>query len=154
MEVRARAGRLQGRGASVSEQTIPKLNSAAFIRSLIADMRKTKASPDLVLDMDSFTEKPTARSKCHVCAGGSAVIHAMGGPASEILWTRDQWAVARWCNYVRSGYFEECEDRRYPVPEEVQEAWSDDMRQVGPKFFGAWERFATAWEAYEAKVSA
>lgn len=136
----------------MSAQTIPQLNTSAFIRSVISDMRKTDADPKMVLDMRFYSHEFSNR--CHACAGGSAVIHGLGGERRSSLFTEDQRLVAKWCNVVRCGDWGMCDWYGSPVPKQVQKAWSEGMQDAThPDFWQAWEDFADAWEAYERGVS-
>lgn len=132
----------------MSTQAIPQLNTSAFIRSVISDMRKTDADPKMVLDMDRYAKK--FGGLCHACAGGSGVIHGLGGARDYYQWSNSQDLVAYWCNAVRISCWDTCEKYGYPVPEQVQAVWSEGMLDAShPNFWDAWEAFASAWEAYE-----
>lgn len=120
-----------------------KLNTKAFIAQLIEDMRKTAQTEGMVLDMQRFARP--MRDGCHVCAGGSTVVHGLGGAPDSSRWTEEQCAVARWCDCIRLGFWERCADLGFPVPKEAQENWHIDMEDVGPNFFPAWERFRDGW---------
>ena len=123
---------------------LPKyLASREFVMSVIEDMRAALANPGYVLDMQVYAG--TFNNKCHVCAGGSAVVFGLGGPMNEDAWSADQWDVARWCDAVRRGWWDRCVELGHPVPEAAQNAWYGAMMDADePDFFPAWERFANA----------
>lgn len=120
-----------------------KLNTKAFIAQLVEDMRKTAQTEGMVLDMQLFA--CPQEDGCHVCAGGSAVIHGLGGAANSNQWTEEQCRVAIWCDYLRCGNWRGCEAYGFPVPKEARKNWHRDMKHVGPNFFPAWERFRDGW---------
>lgn len=131
--------------------------SSKGIRLVIEDMRKTKRSKSLVLDMYLFAHPFTrnGRTACSVCAGGSAVIHGLGGKRDEEMWTAEEWRVANFFNEIRVGDFESVHGATgVCLPVQVTSAWSSGMLDHDhPDFFPAWERFADAWEKWEREVA-
>lgn len=120
-----------------------KLNTKAFVAQLIEDMRKTAQTEGMVLDMQRFARRK--EDGCHICAGGSAVVHGLDGAPDSRKWTEEQWRVAYWCDCIRLGFWDGCDGYGFPVPKEAQENWHKDMKDVGPNFFPAWERFRDGW---------
>ena len=125
-------------------RSLPKyLASREFVMSVIEDMRTVVATPGYVLDMAFYAY--TINNKCHVCAGGSAVVMGMNGDRNWKSWSREQLQVAGWCNCVRETAWGGCVELGHPVPEAAQDAWSPEMLySSSPGFFAAWERFANA----------
>lgn len=120
-----------------------KLNTKAFVAHLVEDMRKTAQTEGMVLDMQVFA--CPKEDGCHICAGGSAVVHGLGGAPDSGKWTAEQRKVAYWCDCIRLGLWERCASYGFPVPKEAQKNWTEDMKEVGPNFFPAWERFRDGW---------
>lgn len=121
------------------------LDSREAIKAVIQDMRKTHEAKDMKLAMGDWASIECGACLC--CAGGSAVIHGMGGARDEDLWSEEEWEVANFFDCVRIGCWRYLQRCGYFIPDKAQDAWAWEMREVGDDpeaFFSAWERFADA----------
>lgn len=120
-------------------------NSYEFMVELLEDMRKTERSKTMVLNMMGYALR--LDGKCYACAGGSMVIHGMGGSRNSCKWSDIEYLVARWCDAVRRGAWESCERFGWPVPQKAQGAFRPAMRHpIHAGFWPAWERFKEAFK--------
>ena len=133
----------------------PIISKQAML-AVVEDMRKTHAAEDMELDMSVWAETYPSDT-CFCCAGGSVVIHAMGGSRCDEEWTSEQNRVAFIIDDIRMGDWKGAEVRLRQwggfsgldgiIPDQAREAWSEPMREVGDdpeEFFAAWEKFANA----------